>query len=179
MVTALPFIGFAAPYNPLAEKDENISNLEKARILLEYFQKSEVDSNWAYDIESNKETVELMLEACAAMTDDEIGQLSAEEKKNFNAYFKKLYEVSGLDVASLGDLFDIKGLPRAVDEISHVEDRKIASPEVSQWVPPQEQLHRIGKISLLTAAFLLVLGVSAAMLSRAIKKVYRPGEKKL
>ncbi|MEG0091745.1 MAG: hypothetical protein RSA20_07980, partial [Oscillospiraceae bacterium] len=95
------------------------------------------------------------------------------------AYFKKLYEVSGLDAAKLGDLFDIKWLPRGVDEISHVEDRKIAAPQVAQWGLPQEQLHRIGKISLLTAAFLLVLGVPAAMLSRAIKKVYRPGEKKL
>ncbi|MEG1895840.1 MAG: hypothetical protein RR162_06330, partial [Oscillospiraceae bacterium] len=51
----------AQAYNPLSEADENLSNLEKARLLLDYFQKSGVDCVWAYDIETNKEVVEDML----------------------------------------------------------------------------------------------------------------------
>ncbi|MEG1801592.1 MAG: hypothetical protein RR273_06400 [Oscillospiraceae bacterium] len=165
-----PLICSAQAYNPLSEADENLSNLEKARLLLDYFQKSGVDSDWAYDIETNKEVVEDMLGACAALTDEEISEITLEEQEAFTAYFQKLYEVSGLDAVELGNLFEIKGLERAVDDISHVDDKKADTLEEQQQELKAEKSRHTAKIVVITVTLLVLFAFLAVALSKAMKK---------
>lgn len=176
----------SAAYNPLTDADKNLSNLEKARIILQHFQKSGVDSDWAYDIKANKDIVEIMLIACVEMTDEEVSQLTTEEELSFYAYFQKLYEVSGLDATELGELFQIKDLEKSVDEIYHVDDKKAggilerdsqaqqdAQKEASSQASPQDgimtQETKKG-LAIAVAIFVVCLLLTQA-LSRTLKRV--------
>lgn len=177
--TAMLFVSLAvtplvvqadSAYNPITAEKEGLSNLEKARIILTHFQKSGVDSSWTYDIEKNKDVVQAMLDACVKMTDEEVSQLSYDEKVSFYEYFQKLYEVSNLDATELGELFEIKDLEKAVDEISYVPDKKAddvpINSEGNEIISPENK-----KSVLVVSVLIIGSGVLALALSKTIKRV--------
>ncbi|MEG1050121.1 MAG: hypothetical protein RSE24_06230, partial [Oscillospiraceae bacterium] len=67
----------------------------------------------------------------------------------------------------------IKGLERAVDDISHVDDKKADTLEEQQQELKAEKSRHTVKIVVITATLLVLFALLAVALSKTMKKVGR------